>query len=111
MRIDRSVPQYARPNDSDALEQAIAVLGNRVKTAILPRLRLIPNSTTTAIVEATGIQRSSITSRLSELEQEDLIIADPPRSTRQRGEWTVYRVNDARVTELYLRLGQEIAEL
>lgn len=111
MRDNGRMPQYARPHDSDALEQAIAVLGNRVKTGIIRFLRLNPNSGTKAISDGIGVQRSSVVLRLGELEQEGLIFADPPREVRQRGDWPVYRVNDLRVTELYLRLGQEIAEI
>lgn len=103
--------RYAQTSEGDAIERAIAVLGNRVKTSIIRYLRLNPNSSTKAIVDGIGVQRSSVALRLGELEEEDLVLADPPKSTRQRGEWPVYRVNDLKVTELYLRLGQEIAEI
>lgn len=48
---------------------------------------------------------------LGELEEAGLIVADPPRTERRKGEWPVYRVNDAEVTALYLRLGQELGEI
>lgn len=110
-RNNGDVPQYAKPIDGDALDTAANLFGNRVKTSIIGFLRNNPNSGAKAIVEATGVTRSSVTLRLGELETEGLIVADPPRETRQRGDWPVYRVNDARVTELYLRLGIEIAEM
>lgn len=37
--------------------------------------------------------------------------SDPPRAERVKGNWPVYRVNDAAVTALYLRLGQELGEI
>ena len=105
------MPQYAKPIDGDALDRAANLFGNRVKTSVIGFLRNNPNSGAKAIVDAIGVTRSLVKLRLSELETEGLILADPPRETRQRGDWPVYRVNDERVTELYLRLGQEIAEM
>lgn len=106
------MPNYARPADSDGAERAIAVFGNRTKTAIIRYLRQNPNAGRTDIASALNLQTSSIVpAYLGELEEEGFLIADPPRTTRKRGERVVYRVNDAVVTELYLWLGQEIGEI
>jgi hypothetical protein len=39
-----------------------------------------------------------------------LVLAKLPGESRERGEWVVYRVNDAAVSELVLRLTQELGE-
>lgn len=106
------MPNYARPADSDGAERAIAILGNRTKTAIIRYLRQHPNAGRTDIAKALNLETTStVPVYLGELEEEGFLIADPPRATRNRGERPVYRVNDLVVTELYLRLGQEIGEI
>jgi ArsR family transcriptional regulator, arsenate/arsenite/antimonite-responsive transcriptional repressor len=106
------VPNYARPADGEGAERAIATLGNRAKSAIIRYLRQNPNVGRKAIAKGLGLETSStVPQYLGELEEEGLLIGDPPRGVRKRGEWPVYRVNDVVVTELYLRLGQEIGEI
>lgn len=106
------MPNYARPADSDGAERAIAVFGNRTKTAIIRYLRQNPNAGRKDVAKALNLETSStVPVYLGELEEQGLLLADPPRATRKRGEWPVYRVHDAVVTELYLWLGQEIGEI
>lgn len=106
------MPNYARPADGEGAEQAIATLGNRTKSAIIRYLRQNPNVGRKAIAKGLEMETSStVPQYLGELEEDGLVLADPPRAIRKRGEWPVYRVNDVRVTELYLRLGQELGEI
>lgn len=80
--------------------------------AAIIRLRQDPNAGRKSIAKALNLETSSTVPQcLGELEEAGLLLADPPRATRKRGEWPVCRVNDADVTELYLRLGQEMGEI
>lgn len=101
----------ARPSNTEGAIEAVAHLGNLVKAAIIRYLREHPNSGRKDIIEGLGVPPSTIAPYLSELELAKLIIGNPPRTARRRGEWPVYRVNDEEVTALYLRLGQEIGEI
>lgn len=105
------MPTPARPTDSEGASEAIAHIGNLVKAGIIRHLRAQPNSGAKSIIAALGLPRSTIAPYLSDLETAGLIDADPPRSERLKGEWVTYRVNDAEVTALFLRLGQEIGEI
>lgn len=105
------MPKYARPADGEAAEILLAILGNRAKTSIIRQLRRTPNVGRKDLVEALQLPASTIIPYLGELETAGLLLADPPRVERKRGEWVVYRVNDEAVTEMYLRLGQEIGEI
>jgi len=105
------MPKYARPADGEAAESLLAILGNRAKTSIIRQLRKTPNVGRKDLVEALQLPASTIIPYLGELETAGLLLADPPRVERKRGEWVVYRVNDEAVTEMYLRLGQEIGEI
>lgn len=105
------MPKYARPAGGDRAEPAISVFGNAVKSATIRYLRQHPNVTRGSIAEGLDLPPTTIVAYLGELEEAGLIIADPPRGQRRKGEWPVYRVNDAAVTALYLRLGQELGEI
>lgn len=105
------MPKYARPADGEAAEGLLAILGNRAKTSIIRQLRKTPNVGRKDLVEALQLPASTIIPYLRELETAGLLLADPPRAERKRGEWVVYQVNDEAVTEMYLRLGQEIGEI
>lgn len=105
------MPKYARPTGGEGAEQAISVFGNGVKAAIIRYLRQHPNVTRKSIADALSLPPTTFVAYLGDLEDEGFLIADPPRSSRRKGEWPSYRVNDALVTALYLRLGQEIGEI
>lgn len=105
------MPKYAKPAGGDGAEQAITVFGNFVKSATIRYLRQHPNVTRKSIAEGLNLPPTTFLAYLGELEEAGLIIADPPRAQRRQGEWPVYRVNDAEVTALYLRLGQELGEI
>lgn len=105
------MPKYARPIDGEGAEGPLAVLGNMVKAGIIRQLRRTPNVGRKAIADALQVPPTTIVPYLGELEVAGLLFADPPRGARKRGEWVTYRVNDEAVTELYLRLGQEIGEI
>jgi ArsR family transcriptional regulator, arsenate/arsenite/antimonite-responsive transcriptional repressor len=111
LREDQSVPKYARPAGGEGAEAAISVFGNYVKAAAIRYLREHPNVTRKSIAEALELPPTTFVAYLGELEEAGLILADPPRAQRRKGEWPVYRVNDAEVTALYLRLGQELGEI
>ncbi|WP_194421542.1 helix-turn-helix transcriptional regulator [Microbacterium abyssi] len=105
------MPKYARPVDGEGAEGPLAVLGNMVKAGIIRQVRRTPNVGRKAIADALEVAPTTIVPYLGELEAAGLLLADPPKAVRKRGEWVVYRVNDEAVTELYLRLGQEIGEI
>lgn len=106
------MPRLARPAGSEDAEDPIALLGNLVKAGILRYLRANPDATAGPIGDALELGPSTILTRLKELEEGGLVIADPPASRDQsrRGVWVKYRVNDEAVTDLYLRLGAAIGE-
>lgn len=99
------MPKYARPADGDGAEGPLAILGNRVMADIIRQLRRTPNVGRKTIADALQVPPSTLVPYLGELEAAGLLLADPPRDKRKRGEWVVYRVNDEAVTEIYLRLG------
>ncbi|TXK11203.1 winged helix-turn-helix transcriptional regulator [Microbacterium saccharophilum] len=105
------MPKYAKPVGGEGAEQAISVFGNYVKAAAIRYLRQHPNVTRKSIADALQLPPTTFVAYLGELEEAGLIVADPPRTERRKGEWPVYRVNDAEVTALYLRLGQELGEI
>lgn len=105
------MPKHARPAGSERAEQSIAIIGNLVKARMIYFLRQRPGSGRKDIVEALDVPPATIAMYLRELEEAGLVIGDPPRGVRSRGEWPVYAVDDLAVTELYLKLGQEIGEL
>lgn len=108
---NRPMPKYARPAGGEGAEEAISVFGNGVKAAIIRYLRQNPNVTSGSIGSALDLRSATYIPYLGDLEDGGFLIADPPRSSRKKGEWPTYRVNDAVVTALYLRLGQEIGEI
>ncbi|WP_404473430.1 ArsR/SmtB family transcription factor [Microbacterium aerolatum] len=95
----------------EGAEGPLAVLGNMVKVGIIRQVRRTPNVGRKAIADALEVAPTTIVPYLGELEAAGLLLADPPKAVRKRGEWVVYRVNDEAVTELYLRLGQELGEI
>lgn len=111
LRHNRGMPKYARPAGGEGAEAAIKVFGNFTKSATIRYLRQHPNVTRKSIMDALELPSATLVSYLGELEEMGLILADPPRASRTRGEWPVYRVNDEAVTALYLRLGQELGEI
>lgn len=105
------MPKYARPADGEGAEGPLAILGNRVMAGIIRQLRRTPNVGRKVVADALQVPPSTLVPYLGELEAAGLLLADPPRGERKRGEWVTYRVNDEAVTEIYLRLGQEIGEI
>jgi len=55
--------------------------------------------------------RTTVVEHLAQLEEVGILLASPPRPNRRRGAVVTYRVNSARVTELYLQLGQAMGEV
>lgn len=106
-----SVPRLAQPNGSEDAKEPVAILGNLVKTSIVRTLRATPNLTMGPLCDALGMTAATIYPYLSELEDGQIVVADPPKAVRTRGMAVRYRVNDQAVTELYLRLGQAIGEI
>ena len=105
------MPRYVTPAEGEGAEDTLALIGNSVKAGIIRHLRTAPGVGRKAIAEALDVPLPTIGPYLAELETAGLLLADPPRAIRKRGEWVVYRVNDEAVTEVYLRLGQELGEI
>jgi ArsR family transcriptional regulator len=111
MRKNRGMPTPARPANNEGAQEPIAHLGNLVKAAIIAYLRAHPESGAKAIIDALGLPKATVAPYLGELEGAGLVLAKPPRESRERGEWVVYWVNDSAVSELVLRLAQELGEI
>lgn len=93
------------------MARALNHIRNITKAKIIAWLRANPSSTRKAIVDGLDVASPTVSVYLGELEQDELIVANPPRATRKRGEWVTYRVNDAAVADAYLRFGQELGEI
>ncbi|WP_167487086.1 ArsR family transcriptional regulator [Microbacterium laevaniformans] len=105
------MPRYAKPADGDWALDPVAALGNSVKLSIIRILRENPGSTSVQLTEALQLGRTTVVEHLAQLEDAGLLQAVPSRTERRRGEVANYRVDNARVTELYLQLGQAMGEL
>ncbi|MDX2377708.1 helix-turn-helix domain-containing protein [Microbacterium sp. LRZ72] len=105
------MPKLVKPANSERAAEAVTVLGNLGKASLIAYLRRNPNAGRKAISEAIEVPPPTLVRYLRELEEAGVLIGDPPRSDRKQGEWPVYRVNNAVVTDLYLQLGQEIGEI
>lgn len=105
------MPRYAEPANGQWAQDPVAALGNSVKLSIIRLVREQPGATSVKVTEALGLGRTTIVEHLAQLEDAGILRADPPRGDRRRGEVATYRVNDARVTELYLQLGQAMGEV
>lgn len=104
------MPRYAEPANGEWALDPISALGNSVKISIIRLVRERPGATSVYIVERLRLGRTTVVEHLAQLEDVGILRADPPRAKRRRGEITTYEVNDARVTELYLQLGQAMGE-
>lgn len=110
-RNNTFMPKLVKPAHSDRAAAALTILGNLGKASLIAYLRRNPNAGRKAISEAIEVPAPTLVRYLRELEEADVLIANPPKSNRKQGEWPVYRVNNAAVTDLYLRLGQELGEI
>jgi len=104
------MPRLAQPAGSEDAQAPVAILGNLVRAGILRFLRENPGVTIGPICDALELTSATILPKLGELEAANMVIGDPPIGEDRRGVWVTYRVNDAAVTDLYLRLGLAIGE-
>jgi predicted transcriptional regulator len=104
------VPRYAEPANGSWAQDPVAALGNSVKLSIIRTLREHPGSTSVQLTDALRLGRTTVVEHLAQLEDAGLLRAEPPRVQRRRGEVAIYHVDNARVTELYLQLGQAMGE-
>lgn len=111
LRDNDHMPRFAEPTGSDDAKEPVAIFGNLVKAGIIRVLRENPDVTIGPICDALALGASTIHPYLAELEVAKIVLADPPREERRKGEWVRYRVNGEAVTNLYLRLGLAIGEL
>jgi ArsR family transcriptional regulator, arsenate/arsenite/antimonite-responsive transcriptional repressor len=105
------MPRYATPTDGDGAQDPLASLGSSVKVASIRYLRDHPESAITTVSEALGIGRTTVFEAIMQLEEAEIVIGVPPRESRRQGTRATFRVNDERVIELYIKLGQELGEL
>lgn len=110
MRQTGGVPRYARPANSDYAEDPIKAFGNMMQATIIGHLRQNPGLTRAEIAEALELPKMTIANGLEKLLDADLIVADPPRDVAVRGQRVRYVVDDARVTEMVMRLEQVLGE-
>ena len=110
--LDNEVmPRYAEPADGEWAQDPVAALGNSVKLAIIRAVREHPDANSVRITEMLRLGRTTVVEHLAQLEEVGILLASPPRPNRRRGAVVTYRVNSARVTELYLQLGQAMGEV
>lgn len=105
------MPKVARPTDDDSATLPLSLIGNEAKVGIIRFLRANPNSTRQPIAEGLGITAATVSAYLAELEEARVILADPPKGVRGRGDVPAYRVNSAVITELYIQLGLALGEI
>jgi predicted transcriptional regulator len=110
VRETGQVPRYARPANSDYAEDPIKAFGNIMQATIIGYLRKNPGLTRGEIAEAIELPKMTIANGLEKLLDAGLIIADPPRDVAVRGQRVRYIVDDARVTEMVMRLEQVLGE-
>ncbi|MFB8385592.1 winged helix-turn-helix transcriptional regulator [Microbacterium sp. NPDC055910] len=105
------MPKIARPTDDDTAVLPLSLLGNEAKVGIIRFLRANPNSTRQRIADGLGITVATVSSYLAEFESAGVLLANPSKGIRKRGDIPAYRVNSAIVTELYLQLGLALGEI
>lgn len=105
------MPDPRRPATSQSAEDPIEAFGSRLKAGVLGYLREHPDAGVGEISAALGTTRITVYRGIDELLDAKLLIADPPRDEATRGQRIRYRVDDAAVTEMYLRLGMAIGEI
>lgn len=110
MRKTGPVPKYAQPADSEYAEDPIKTLGNIMQATIIGHLRKNPGQTRAEIADAIGLSKMTVFNGLENLLDAGLLIADPPREVAMRGQRIRYTVDDARVTEMVMRLEQVLGE-
>lgn len=110
MRETGRVPRYTRPANSDYAEDPIKAFGNIMQATIIGHLRKNPGLTRAELGEALEIPKMTVANGLEKLMEVGLIIADPPRDVAMRGQRVRYTVDDARVTEMVMRLEQVLGE-
>jgi DNA-binding transcriptional ArsR family regulator len=105
------MPDPTRPANIESAEDPIDVFGGRYRAGIIGYLREHPDAGAGEIGTAIGASRMTAYRAIEELVDAGLVLADPPRDQAVRGQWIQYRVDDAAVTEMYLRLGIAIGEI
>jgi len=104
------VPRYAIPANSEYAEDPIKAFGNIMQATIIGHLRKNPGLTRAEIAEAIELPKMTVANGIEKLLDAGLIIADPPRDVAVRGQRVRYIVDDARVTEMVMRLEQVLGE-
>lgn len=104
------MPRYARPANSDYAEDPINLLGNVMQATVIGYLRKHPGLTRLEIADGVQLPKMTIANGLEKLVEGGLVIADPPRDEALRGQRIRYVVDDARVTEMVMRLEQVLGE-
>ncbi|WP_169582084.1 MULTISPECIES: hypothetical protein [Microbacterium] len=105
------MPDPTRPANEQSAEDPIDAFGSRLKAGVVGYLRAHPDVGAGEVAAALGTSRMTAYRAIDELLDAGLLIADPPRDKAARGQWIQYRVDDAAVTEMYLRLGLAIGEI
>ena len=105
------MPKYARPATGGELQDPVEALGSMLRAGVIGHLRAHGPSGRAEIARALELPLMTIANALKDLYAAGLLIADPPLEQAQRGQRVWYQVNNAAVTEMYLRLGQAIGEV
>lgn len=81
-----------------------------MQATVIGYLRKSPGLTRLEIAEGVQLPKMTIANGLEKLVAGGLVIADPPRDETMRGQQIRYLVDDAKVTEMVMRLEQVLGE-
>lgn len=105
------MPEPSGSANEYSAEDPIDAFGSRLKAGVIGYLRANPDAGLGELAAALDTSRMTAYRAVDELLDARLLLADPPREQALRGQRVRYRVDDAAVTEMYLRLGIAIGEI
>lgn len=102
-------PRYARPSESEFVEDPIQALGNMVRARIIGHLRRYGPSTRGELAAGLEVGPSTVSKALLFLLRSGVLDTDPADPVP--GQRVKYRVREDVVSEMWIQLGQAIGEL
>jgi DNA-binding transcriptional ArsR family regulator len=102
------MPRYARPAHPSLVEEAIEVLGNRARLAVVSYLLRSGPAPRGQIAAALDVSGATVYNQLRVLAQHGVAHTDPPEAIHARGLRAQWVLDSDRLFELYAALGKEI---
>jgi DNA-binding transcriptional ArsR family regulator len=102
------MPRYARPAQSSLVEEAIEVLGNRARLAVVRYLLGSGPAPRGEIAAALGVSGATVYNQLRLLAQHGIAHTEPPEAIHSRGLRAQWVVDRDRLFDLYAAIGKEI---